>query len=204
MNQMEVLIYALVSLIISVVLTYLSWRRYAKSKSLMWFFWFLGFVFYLIAAVEQVIFALGYCNYPLGALYMFLVAELVLILSLGSVQQISEKWRRLYYYYSIIATLVLIASLVYKPFTIVVDYAPTHFPPLPTAASSAVTIPSSGIILFLAARALLFKGNKLKMVATILAIVVLAFGGMLSAKGSVHALYLSQIIGMSLFLYGIS
>lgn len=204
MNQEEALIFSSISLVLSIILSYLSWRRYERSKSLMWFFWFLGFVFYFIAALEQEIFAIGYCNYILAAIYVFIVAELVLVLSLGSVQQVPEKWRKIYYYYSAFATAVLIITIVYKPFTIVVNYAPTNFPELPTSASSMVTIPASGLILFLAARALLFKGNKVKMISTILAIVILGFGGMLSASGFVLALYLSQIIGMSLFLYGIS
>jgi hypothetical protein len=204
MNQEEALIFSSISLVLSIALVYLSWRRYERSKSLMWFFWFLGFVFYFIAALEQEIFALGYCNYPLAAIYMFIVAELVLVLSLGSVQQVPEKWKKIYYYYSAFATAVLIITIVYKPFTIVVDYTPTNFPALPAGASSMVTIPASGLILFLAARALLFKGNKAKMISTILAIVILGFGGMLSASGFILALYLSQIFGMSLFLYGIS
>ncbi|WP_373469080.1 hypothetical protein [Acidianus infernus] len=204
MNQEEALIFSSISLVLSIILSYLSWRRYERSKSLMWFFWFLGFVFYFIAALEQEIFAIGYCNYILAAIYVFIVAELVLVLSLGSVQQVPEKWRKIYYYYSAFATAVLIITIVYKPFTIVVNYATTNFPELPTSASSMVTIPASGLILFLAARALLFKGNKVKMISTILAIVILGFGGMLSASGFVLALYLSQIIGMSLFLYGIS
>jgi len=37
----------------------------------------------------------------------------------------------------------------------------------------------------------------------ILGIVILAFGGMLAASGFYIALYISEIVGMSLFLYGI-
>ena len=71
------------------------------------------------------------------------------------------------------------------------------------ATSSMGTIVATGIILFFAARALLFKGNKLKMISVILGVVILVFGGTLVAAGFVVALYLSEIIGMSLFLYGI-
>ncbi|BDC17833.1 hypothetical protein [Acidianus sp. HS-5] len=204
MNQGEALIFSSVSLILSIILSYLSWRKYAKSKSVMWLFWFLGFVSYFIAALEQEMFALGVCNYPLAALYMFIVAELVLILSLGSVQQVPEKWKKIYYYYSAFATAVLLITIVYKPFTIVEGYVPANYPALPSGTSSMVTIPASGLILFLAAKALLFKGNKAKMISTILAIVVLGSGGMFAASGFVPALYLSQVLGMSLFLYGIS
>lgn len=141
MNQEEALIFSSISLVLSIILSYLSWRRYERSKSLMWF---LGFVFYFIAALEQEIFAIGYCNYTLAAIYMFIVAELVLVLSLGSVQQVPEKWKKIYYYYSAFATAVLIITIVYKPFTIVVNYVPTNFPALPAGASSMVTIPALG------------------------------------------------------------
>jgi hypothetical protein len=96
-----------------------------------------------------------------------------------------------------------VIAILAQSFNVVEDYLPMNYPPLVVSASSVVTIPGTGVILFLAARAMLFKANRLKMGMVILGIVILAFGGMLAASGFYIALYVSEIVGMSLFLYGI-
>ncbi|BFH74595.1 hypothetical protein SJAV_25390 [Sulfurisphaera javensis] len=198
------LAWSIITLVIALMLIYVSWRNYNYKKNKMWLFYFLGFLSFLIASLLQVLFAIGDNDPVSSALYSFLVAELVLFLSLGSAQQLSERWLKYYYYYSIIATVILILGIILSsPFGISSNGIPMNFPPLVPATSSVITIPATGLILFLAARALLFKGNKTKLTSVILGVVVLGFGGMLVASGFWQVLYISEFIGMSLFLYGI-
>ncbi|MEJ2771872.1 MULTISPECIES: hypothetical protein [unclassified Stygiolobus] len=201
--QFEAIIWSLITFILSLGLTFLVWSKYDRSKSKMWLFWFLGFVLFSVGTLCQVLFAFGISNYPLSAIYVFAVAELVLILSLGSIQQIPQKFVKLYYVYSVVASIIIVIAILAQSFNVVEDYLPMNYPPLVVSASSVATIPGTGVILFLAARAILFKANPLKMGMVILGIVILAFGGMLAASGFYIALYISEIMGMSLFLYGI-
>ncbi len=202
--QVEAIVWSTITLALSVALAYLAWRRYYATKSQTWLYWFLGFVMFVIGSACQVFFAFGIGGYLLSAIYVFVVAELVYVLSMGSIRFIDNpKLVRYYYIYGALASIALVASILAESFDVVVDYMPKKFPPLVTSTSSALTIPATGVILFLAARSLLYKARRMKMVAIILSIVVLGFGGMLSAHGNYVALYLSEIIGMALFLYGI-
>jgi len=65
--QFEAIIWSLITFILSLGLTFLAWRKYDRSKSKMWLFWFLGFVLFSAGALCQVLFAFGISNYPLSA-----------------------------------------------------------------------------------------------------------------------------------------
>lgn len=199
----DVMVWATITLVLSILLTYFAGMKYFKSRNVMWLFWFLGFILFVIASICQELFAFNIGGYLLSAIYVFAVAELVIALSLGSIQQAPKKWIKAYYGYSLLSTILLVISIVTQRFNVVENGLPMNFPSLVMATSSMGTIVATGVILFFAARALLFKGNKLKMISVILGVVILGFGGTLVAAGFIVALYLSEIIGMSLFLYGI-
>jgi len=200
----EALIWASITFVLSILLTFFAGRHYFKSKNIMWLFWFLGFVLFVVAAICQEFFAFGIGGYLLSAIYVFSVAELVVILSLGSIQQAPKNWIKVYYWYSFFVTIAIIGSILLQRFNVLENYLPMNFPPVVMGTSSMGTIVGSGVILFFAAKALLFKGNKIKMSSVILGIVILGFGGTLVSGGFIEALYISEFIGMSLFLYGIS
>ncbi|QIW24676.1 hypothetical protein EWF20_11400 [Sulfolobus sp. S-194] len=197
------IVWASITLALSVLLTYFAGIRYFKTRNAMWLFWFLGFILFVVASICQEFFAFNIGGYLLSAIYVFTVAELVIALSLGSIQQAPKKWIKAYYGYSLVSTILLIISIVTQRFNVVENGLPMNFPSSVMATSSMGTIVATGIILFFAAKALLFKGNKLKMISVILGVVILGFGGTLVGAGFIIALYLSEIIGMSLFLYGI-
>ena len=202
--QGEVLAIASFTFIISVALTYLSLRKYFVKRNEMWLWYSLAFVSNLVATGIQEVWALGYSDVFTSAVYMFLVAELVLFFSFGSATQLPQKWFKAYKYYGFAASLVLILGIIAQPADIVEDYMPMNYPMPAVGASMVVTIPSTGLILFLAGRALLFKGsNKYKLVSIVMGVIVLSAGGMFAASGFWWALYASEVVGMALLLAGV-
>ena len=202
--QEEVLLIASITFLISVILAYLSLRKYSVKRNEMWLWYSLAFVSNLIATGIQEVWALGYSDVITSAIYMFLVAELVLFFSFGSATQLPQRWFRAYKYYGLAASIVLILGIVAEPADIVENYMPMNYPMPAVGASMVVTIPSTGLILFLAGRALLFKGsNKYKLISIVLGVVVLSAGGMFAASGFWWALYSSEVVGMALLLAGI-
>ena len=202
--QGEVLAIASFTFLVSVALAYLSVSKYLMKRNEMWLWYSLAFISNLIATGIQEVWALGYSDIITSAVYMFLVAELVLFFSFGSATQLPEKWFRAYKYYGIAASLVLLLGIIAQPANIVEDYMPMNYPMPAVGASMVVTIPSTGLILFLAGRALLFKGtNKYKLVSIVLGVIVLSAGGMFAASGFWWALYASEVVGMTLLLVGV-
>ena len=202
--QEEVLLIASITFLISVILAYLSLRKYSVKRNEMWLWYSLAFVSNVIATGIQEVWALGYSDAITSAIYMFLVAELVLFFSFGSATQLPQRWFRAYKYYGLAASIVLILGIVAEPADIVENYMPMNYPMPAVGASMVVTIPSTGVILFLAGRALLFKGsNKYKLISIVLGVVVLSAGGMFAASGFWWALYSSEVVGMALLLAGV-
>ena len=202
--QEQVLVLSTITFLISVILAYLSLNKYFVKRNEMWLWYSLAFLSNLIATGIQEVWALGYSDIITSAVYMFLVAELVLFFSFGSATQLPQKWFKAYKYYGLAASLVLIAGIVAQPADIVEDYMPINYPMPAVGTSMVVTIPATGLILFLAGRALLFKAsNKYKLISIVLGVVILSAGGMFAASGFWWTLYSSEVVGMALLLAGV-
>lgn len=179
-------------------------KRYTKSRTINYLFWGLGLWFFAVGVILETIFAAGVYNEILIGLYLFIVALLVNLLALGSIQQVQIRNARLaYYVYTIITLFVLALSLA---FTTIGNLLKQHvvaglLPLLPTITSSFITFPAAIIIVWTAAGAYL-KTKNLKLLSIIAGVVVVSAAGGLYIAAFPVFLYYSEFIGIVLLWYG--
>ncbi|BCS91104.1 MAG: putative membrane protein [Candidatus Micrarchaeota archaeon] len=198
--EASTLLISLLSLALAIVITV----RYIKFRSKSLFFWSLGLWAFTASAFEEVIFALGLYSELLIDIYLFLVAMVVELLAMGSINLIrSNRSIRLYYIYSIIADMLLFYSLyISKVGNIIENYIVYGSLPLSVViTSSIITFPAAVIIAAIAALSYKRDHNK-KLLSIIAGVIVVSIAGTLYIAQFPAFLYYAEFIGILLLWIG--
>ncbi|MDE1834018.1 MAG: hypothetical protein KGH64_01635, partial [Candidatus Micrarchaeota archaeon] len=149
-------------------------------------------------------FAVGIYSGLLIKLYLILVAILVELLALGSIQLIkSVKLKRFYYVFVVISTLLLIY------FTAVTDmgnliqyYVVWNPPPLSVILlSSLITFPAAIVIAGIALKGFLQR-RSYKLLSIIIGVIEVSIAGTLYIVAYPAFLYIAEVLGILLLWYG--
>ncbi len=97
--------------VLSTILSVFLTTNYSRIRKSPFIFWSAGMWTFSVAVFLEIIFSAGIFNQDLIKIYLFLVAELVLLLSLGSMILFHSKYGFVYYIYSAIISVYLALSL---------------------------------------------------------------------------------------------
>lgn len=202
--QIEALSITIVTFVLSFALAFYMTRKYKKTKAKPLLFWSSGMQAFSIGVFLEVLFALGITTNFLTGFYLFLVALIVELLALGSIQLIKSKAiKKAYYAFCIVTTLLLLYSVVsFNTSGFVVNYVAWGAPPLlVTIFSTLITIPASVVLLVVAIKSYL-KTRNTKMLSIIAGVVFVVIAGTLYIIAFPSLLYISEFVGILLLWYG--
>ncbi|MGC8608405.1 MAG: hypothetical protein ACP5UV_00870 [Thermoplasmata archaeon] len=189
--------------ILSTVLSIFLTADYLRKKNLSFLFWAAGLWAFSLAVLLEILFSAGIFSQPMIKLYLFLVAELVLMLSLGSLSLFNSRYAFYYYMYaSAVTAYVIIALLLCRVGYIISNYV--VYGPLPlqvVISSSLVTFPAAVIIVLIAAISFMKKRDK-KMISIIAGVIIVSIAGTLYIASFPAFLYYAEFIGILLLWAG--
>jgi len=203
-SNIFVTISTIIIFLLSAGLTFLILRKYLKTRKLNLFYWSSGLVVFTLAVLLEILMANKIYSRLIIDIYLFLVAILVQFLALGSFALYNNKRFLSYYYiYSILATIFIIATLVFEP---VGDIIKMHivYGVLPlgvTISSSFVTFPAAFFIILIAAISYKKFKNK-KLLSIIAGVIIVAIAGTLYIAAIPVFLYYAEFIGILLLWIG--
>ncbi|MDE1865880.1 MAG: hypothetical protein KGH94_04565 [Candidatus Micrarchaeota archaeon] len=202
--QLEALSITTVTFILSFALAFYITRKYRKAKKTNLLFWSSGMQAFAVGVFIEMIFALGVVTGFLTAFYLFLVAVIVELLALGSIQLIkSPAAKKVYYVYCLLTTLLLLYSvLTSNASNFVVNYVAWGVPPLlVTIFSTLITIPAAAVLIIVAALSYRRKRSP-GMLSIIAGVVFVSIAGTLYIVSFPSLLYISEFVGILLLWYG--
>lgn len=190
----------LLSLVLAIAMTLKSRRSHQSSQV----FWAIGLWIFAITVLIEVIFSVGLYSGLIEKLYLALVAVLVEVLALGSMQMVKSRALRFAYYgFFVLSTGYLFYGTALSAIgNLVSNYTMSGIPPLPvTIASTAITVPSTGVLIAVAAINFVRTRRK-RMLCVIAGIALVAAAGSLYIEQFPSALYLAEFIGILLLWFG--
>jgi hypothetical protein len=190
--------------IASAVLAALLTKNYSGGKSRSFLYWSVGMWLFAFAVLLEVVFSFSIYVPILMGTYLFAVAVLVQMLSLGSLNLLKKRdYMVSYAIYSVIADIFLLFSLIYTPVgnIIIGGVVFGALPLLVTVASSFVTFPAAAILIVTAI--LSYRARKSnKMLDIIAGTVVVSIAGTLYIAAFPAFLYYAEFIGILLLWLG--
>ncbi len=202
--QIEALLITATTFVLSLLLAFYMTRKYRKTRSKPLRFWSLGMQAFSVGVFIEVVFAIGVESNLLVSFYFFLVAMIVELLALGSIQLLKSKQiKNVYYVFCLITTILLLLSVIaYKSPGFVSNYVAWGVPPLlVTIFSTIITIPASLVILAVAIKGYL-KTKSVKMISIIAGVIFVGIAGTLYIVSFPSLLYASEFIGILLLWSG--
>lgn len=188
----------------SSVLAVLLTKNYAMIKNNSFLYWSVGMWLFAFAVLLEVVFSFSiYLPLLIGA-YLFSVAVLVQMLSMGSMNLLKKRvFMVSYAAYSVAVDIFLLFSLIYSPVgnIIIGGVVFGALPLLVTVASSFVTFPAAAILIVTAAFSLR-RRKSYKMVYIIAGTVVVSIAGTLYIAAFPAFLYYAEFIGILLLWMG--
>lgn len=188
------------SFFLSAVLTV----NYLRTKNGSALFWASGLWLFAFTALEEVLFAAGIYSEFLIDLYLYLVALLVLLLSVGSLLLLkSERLVRIYAIYSVIVNVFLIYALASTTVGNALDNGVVFgmLPMMIIAGSALITFPAAVILIVVAAISYR-KRRSWKLISIILGTVIVSVAGTLYIASFPSFLYIAELIGILLLWAG--
>jgi hypothetical protein len=190
--------------IASAVLAALLTKNYTGGKNRSFLYWSVGMWLFSFAVLLEVVFSFSIFVPILMGTYLFAVAVLVQMLSLGSLNLLKKRGYMVSYaIYSVIADIFLLFSLIYTPVgnIIIGGVVFGALPLLVTVASSFVTFPAAAILIVTAI--LSYRARKSnKMLDIIAGTVVVSIAGTLYIAAFPAFLYYAEFIGILLLWLG--
>lgn len=190
--------------IASAVLAALLTKNYTGGKNRSFLYWSVGMWLFSFAVLLEVVFSFSIFVPILMGTYLFAVAVLVQMLSLGSLNLLKKRdYMVSYAIYSVIADIFLLFSLIYTPVgnIIIGGVVFGALPLLVTVASSFVTFPAAAILIVTAI--LSYRARKSnKMLDIIAGTVVVSIAGTLYIAAFPAFLYYAEFIGILLLWLG--
>jgi len=190
------------TIVIFVLSSILAFYLTAGKRTMSTMFWSSGMWAFALGVLLEVIFAFGTFDQFLIKLYLFIVAVLVELLAMGSMNLTMNKGLIVaYYVYSVISTAALAISLAYANIgNIITNYVVYGPLPLPVViTSSIVTFPAAAILIAVAAISY-YKRHSYKMLSIITGTVIVSVAGTLYIAQFPAFLYYAEFIGI-LFLW---
>ncbi len=194
---------AVVFLLTLILAVYIS-TYYTKRRTLNYLFWAAGLWLFAFGVLLEMAFALGAYSGLLIGTYLFVVALLVEMLAVGSLQLIKSRSAKVIFYaYSIAVTALLAYYLLTTQIgNLLVNYVVAGNPPMNVIlASSLATFPAVAIILVIAALGYKRTKNK-KLLSIIIGVIVVSIAGTLYIAAFPAFLYYSEFIGVLLLWFG--
>ncbi len=194
----------IITFILTLGLAIIITKRYLKKRSASLLFWSLGIWLFTTGVLLEIIFAFGAYSAILMNAYLLVVALIVEVLALGSMQLIkSIRIKRAYYAFAILSTMLLIYSLsVTNPGNLITEYVvggiPSNFVLL---TSSIITFPAA-IILAVVAYKGYRKTHDRRMLSIIAGVVIVSIAGTLYIIQYPAFLYIAEFAGILLLWYG--
>ncbi len=186
----------LLSLIISA-----GYFRQRKSSTM---FWSCGLWLFSVSALLEVFFSAGYFSEAAIDSYLFLVALLVQLLSLGSISLLpSGKYLKPYAVYSIGTDVFLVYALAASSVGNIILNGVVYgaLPVIVTVGSSLITFPAAAILLAVAALSYRKTHNR-KLLSIIAGTIVVSAAGALYIAYFPAFLYVAELIGIVLLWIG--
>jgi hypothetical protein len=202
--QVEAISITVVTFALSFLLALYMTRKYRRSRARSLLFWSAGMQAFAVGVFLEVVFAAGVSPGFLVSFYLFLVALIVELLALGSMQLVkSKRIRQAYYAFCIVSTLLLLGSVIAYPSPgFVVNYVAWGALPLPvTAFSALITVPASLVLLAVAVKSYLRTRNR-RMLSIMAGVVFVVMAGTLFILSFPSLLYISEFVGILLLWYG--
>ncbi len=188
------------SLLLAVVMS----NRYMKKRSVPLLFWSAGMWLFSLGVLMEIVFALGIYSQLLADSYLLVVALLVNVLALGSIQLVSSKRiKKSYYAFSIVSVFLLLYSLATtNQGNMIQNYVLAGVPAVSVIiASSLITFPAAAILLVVAY--LGYRKRKDKRLLSIIAgVIIVSVAGTLYIAAYPAFLYLAEVAGIALLWYG--
>ncbi len=189
--------------VLSAILSIFLTANYYRSRKSPFIFWSAGMWAFSAGVLLEIVFSAGIFSQGLIKVYLFLVAELVLLLSLGSMMLLHSKYGPIYYIYSAVMSIYLILSLyLYRIENIISNYV--VFGPLPlqvVISSSLITFPAA-VVLVLIAILTYRKTREKKMISIIAGVIIVSIAGTLYIASFPAFLYFAEFIGILLLWAG--
>jgi len=191
-------------LVLSAVLAAYLTKNYTAKKARSLLYWSAGMWVFAISVLLEVVFALGVYSQPLIKSYLFMVALLVELLALGSIQLIGSRAIRYSYYIFALASTAV--ALYFMAISYMGDIVTGYvvFGPLPlsvTIVSSVITFPAAVILVAVAAVSY-WRAHSKKMLSIIAGTVVVSIAGTLYIVQFPAFLYYAEFIGILLLWLG--
>jgi hypothetical protein len=194
----------LLILALTVILAVFLTQNFLRKKMKSYLFWSLGLWFFAIGVSFEILFSTGYYSELLIRSYLGIVALLVELLALGSLQLV--KGRRIkisYYAFSIASGIALAYFLATESVgNILKSYVVAGNLPIgDLVASSVVTFPAAAVLI--ATAALTYrKTRSRKMLSIIAGVIVVSVAGSLYIASFPAFLYYSEFFGIVLLWLG--
>ena len=202
--QLESLAITTIVFLLSLALTLVLTRSYFRGRKPSVMFWSAGMWAFTIGVLLEMMFALNISPEPLIALYLFLVAVLVELLALGSIQLIgSNVIKRAYYTFCVITTAFIAYSLLSTNITnFIKDYIAYGNPPLLVIVSSSlVTFPAAVVLIAVAVKSYM-RTRSYKMLSIIAGVIIVSIAGTLYIASFPSILYAAEFVGIVLLWIG--
>jgi hypothetical protein len=202
--QAIVIITTLITLVLGLLLSISLTQAYLKSRRSSMMFWASALWLFDVSVLMETLFAYGIYSELLIKLYLFIVALLVILLSLGSVQLVdSAKIKKTYYAFSIASTVFLAYSLAQSYIgNIISHYVVFGILPMSVIiASSIMTFPAAIVIIATAYKSYIKKRDK-RLLSIILGVIIISVAGTLYIAAIPEFLYLAEFIGIALLWFG--
>jgi hypothetical protein len=190
--------------VLTVILALFLTQNYMQKRMRSYLFWSLGLWFFAVGVALEIVFSAGYYSELLIRSYLGIVAVLVELLALGSLQLVKGKdVKTSYYGFSIASGGALAYFLATETVgTILKSYVVAGNPPIgDLVASSVITFPAAAVLI--ATAALTYrKTHSRKMLSIIAGVVVVSIAGSLYIASFPAFLYYSEFFGIVLLWLG--
>ncbi len=203
-SQFSAILTSVITLLLSAGLSITITRRYVIKRHASLAFWAAGLWLFSIGVLMELIFAFGAYSDIMMKAYLLIVAVLVELLALGSMQlSRSRPMKRAYYAFVLASTVFLLYSILESSMNnMIIDYVVAGQPPvLVTIASTLVTVPAA--IVLVATAYVSYKARKdIRMLSIIAGVIIVSVSGALYIVQYPAFLYLAEVIGIGLLWYG--
>ena len=200
--EISTIVFFALSSILAAFLT----RAYLRKREKSCLYWSIGFWFFALSDLLEVLFAFGVgaAGLLMVQLYLFVIAFMVIPIAMGSLELVKSMLaRRLYVVYSAV-TAVFLAYYTFSASmsNMVADGMVAGAIPMSVILySSLITVPATIIIIGIAALSLV-RRRKLKMLWIIAGMLAFAFGGMMYVASFPAAIYYVEFFGLVMLWLG--
>jgi hypothetical protein len=203
-SQLSVEVTTVVTLLLTIFLAAVMTKRYMKRKSVSLMYWSTAIWIFALGVFIEIVFAYGIYSQDLIRSYLFLVAVLVELLALGSMQLVKNRnAKKVYNVFVILSTLLLAYSLMISNIgNIITDYVVFGLLPISVViTSSIITFPAAIILIAVAVKSYLVKRSS-KLLSIIAGVIIVSIAGTLYIVQYPAFLYIAEFVGILALWYG--